>query len=234
MTMHVQTFYSIRRISKWLVNWSIATIIITMILLISNFYGFFQDLSSNDESYFEHNRGLIFAILSIFSVISLVTSILGFYWFYRANKNIHAFGAKQISSPIMAVIWWFVPIFQFWKPFSVVKQIWKASNPQVVISNGTEWKNTNSDISIVKIWWILAIISVSLLLVNVILSTGLIFDNSYPEPNETDIAAINEMITYKNIVVILSDILTIVSTIFFMRIIKHISTWQEIKAGLSV
>jgi hypothetical protein len=36
-------------------------------------------------------------------------------WYYQATKNIQSFGTKKITSPGMAVIWWFVPVYFFLK-----------------------------------------------------------------------------------------------------------------------
>lgn len=59
----------------------------------------------------------------------------------------------------MAVIWWFIPIAVLWKPYQVTQQIWKASNPEIKLVNGTEWKNTPNS-KLVKIWWFLTLASI--------------------------------------------------------------------------
>jgi len=121
MTMHIQSFHPIRRISKWLVHWSIAIIAITSILLIETSYQNLQYLSTNDENFFLEYTGPILILASTYLVIEIIAFIIMLYWFYRANKNTHIFGATGISSPTMAVIWWFIPILNLWKPYKVAK-----------------------------------------------------------------------------------------------------------------
>ena len=92
-------------------------------------------------------------------IAAAVTPIIGFYWYYRTTKNIHSFGAKKVSSPRMAVIWWFVPFFQLWKPYNVTQQIWRASDARVNLIEGTEWKTYYGSRSI-KIGWILFLVAI--------------------------------------------------------------------------
>src|SRR6266540_5226992 len=160
MTMHIRPFHSISRVSKWLVNWSIASIVTTFIFLLLVSYQNVQFFSSTGDKLLE--SGSDFILSGIDSVIGFVVFILTLYWYYRASKNVRAFGATGITSPVMAVVWWFVPILNLWKPYSVARDIWKASNPQldVSISNSinTGLKDSPSSNNI-KLWWILGLLA---------------------------------------------------------------------------
>ncbi|MFI5407510.1 MAG: DUF4328 domain-containing protein, partial [Nitrososphaerales archaeon] len=57
-------------------------------------------------------------------------------------------------SPIMAVIWWFIPILNLWKPYTIARDIWKASASYARIHNCIEWKELPSS-NTIKLWWIL-------------------------------------------------------------------------------
>jgi hypothetical protein len=142
--MSGQQFRSINKISNWTIGWSSASIIGTIIFISS--------------------YGPRFAIL--YYAIEIIAAIISLCWFYRANKNIHAFGAKEVISPRMAVIWFFVPILQLWKPYKVAEQIWKVSNPEITISEGTEWKNSPTSY-IIKLWWVLGILSYFVVFIDV-------------------------------------------------------------------
>ena len=136
MAMHIPSFHFISRISEWLVTLSVGIIITSIITLIlasyENLQYFF--VGSTDDALYEIDS----VVGSISSIIGFIVMIIALYWFYRASKNIHSFGAKEISSPIMTVIWWFVPILQLWKPYKIAQQIWKGSNPETGLSTGTE------------------------------------------------------------------------------------------------
>jgi hypothetical protein len=160
-------------------------------------------------------------------------TIITLIWFYKANRNIHAFGAKEISSSTMAVVWWFVPILQLWKPYSIAQQIWKASNPQLNISNGTEWKQSESS-RIIKFWWILGLSYIFVAIIGVVFKMMVVGLNTYLYIEEATQGVIELDIFYSAFIGVALNVLAILSTLFFIRIIKHISAWQEIKAGRSI
>jgi hypothetical protein len=225
MTTNGVSFHSISKISKWLVNWTIANIIITVINSIV-FYAFAYTSSGMQSS---SNIGLIISLVaSINLVIVIVISIITLSWYSRATKNIHSFGAKEVTSPKMAVIWWFVPIVHLWMPYDIAQQIWKASNPLLVLSNGTEWKKYSSS-NTIKIWWIIGILSIiiaifgEIFLVNA--SAQLLFEPSY---------SVEPVSAYGSFEAMLTTISGIISAIFFIRMIKQVATWQEIKGGKSI
>jgi hypothetical protein len=139
------------------------------------------------------------------------------YWFYRASKNIHTHGAKEIFSPKMAVIWWLVPILNLWKPYQLVQQIWKASSPQITLSNGTELKNSAGS-NVVKLWWILWISFGFTRIIDALIpeSARLGLDSSY-------------------LPILISIIIScVVSTYFFIHLLRRISVWEEIKSGTRI
>jgi len=207
-------------------------IITSIITLILASYENLQYLfvGSTDDVLYEIDS----VVGSISSIIGFIVMIIALYWFHRANKNIHSFGAKEIFSPIMTVIWWFVPILQLWKPYKIAQQIWKGSNPETGLSTGTEWKNLPSS-NVIKLWWILGILP--LLIVSIfefyaILYLGMNYSDL--EQSGQKLAESKEMLFYTNFGSILSSGLVIASTIFFIRMVKQISLWQEIKSGTSI
>ena len=232
MAMRIPSFHSISRISEWLVTLSVGIIITSIITLILTSYENLQFLfvGGTDDALYEMDA----VVGSISSTIEFIVIIIALYWFYRANQNIHSFGAKEISSPIMTIIWWFVPILQLWKPYKIAQQIWKASNPETGLSTGIEWKNLPSS-NIIKLWWILGILP--LLIVSIFVFYSILYlgmNYSDLEQAGQKLTESKEMLFYTNFGSILSSGLVIASTIFFIRLVKQISLWQEIKSGRSI
>jgi heme/copper-type cytochrome/quinol oxidase subunit 2 len=224
MTVHSESFRSISKITKWLVILSIATIVIGLV----NIGAFFALDYQTRGTEFQSTDLVFLVIATLILVIEIVALIITLYWFYRANKNIHAFGAKEVSSPAMAVIWWFIPILDLWKPHSVAQQIWKASNPQIMLSNGIEWKNSHRS-NLILLWWVLFLLSIFIGLPGQFLNTP-----------ESEQLSLNDTYTgqsipnYEGLLDLLSIIPAIISTLLFIRIIRQISAWQEIKSGKSI
>ena len=153
MTIDLTSFRSIGNLTDWLVRFSIVMIIMSAIEIVLNSY---QSLFVDFNPQFDN----VFSVLGMFVlIVSILLNITLLFWYYRATKNIHAFGAKEVTSPRMSVIWWLIPIAFLWKPYHVTQQIWRASNPETKLLNGTEWKNTSSS-KIIKLWWFLTLASI--------------------------------------------------------------------------
>lgn len=91
-----------------------------------------------------------------FTVLSyLACAILSLLWLYKAHKNIEKKGIKDLNfSNKACVYWWFVPIWGFWKPYFVVKEIYLASKYD------NNWKDKSA--LFIIIWWSLFLISILL------------------------------------------------------------------------
>lgn len=93
------------------------------------------------------------AIVGMFqALLGLPCSILLLIWIYRASHNTRALGADDMSfTPGWSVGWYFIPVFNFWKPYQAMKEIWKAS------SAPDSWKSIKTS-TLLYWWWTLWII----------------------------------------------------------------------------
>ena len=85
--------------------------------------------------------------------ISLITVALFCIWIHRAHRNLKPLNAKNLKfSSGWAVGWFFVPIMNLFRPYQVMKEIWKASDPGVDAADDTAWQNTPGS-SLLGWWW---------------------------------------------------------------------------------
>lgn len=83
----------------------------------------------------------------------IVTGVLFLMWIHRAHSNLPALGAQNLRfSPGWAVGYWFIPIVNLFRPYQVVQEIWKASDPDVNIADPLSWKSASAS-SLVDRWW---------------------------------------------------------------------------------
>lgn len=88
----------------------------------------------------------------LFWIGYVATAIVFLFWIYRASKNLHFLNAEnQQYSPRWSVIWWFVPLACFYKPYQVMNEIWKGSDPNVDINDSISWEGCPR--SPLLIWW---------------------------------------------------------------------------------
>ena len=83
--------------------------------------------------------------------IATITPFL--IWIYRASRNLHSLGAlNQTVSPTAAVLWWFVPIACFYKPYQAMNEIWKGSTPRSKYDWPLPWRETATP-PLLRFWW---------------------------------------------------------------------------------
>lgn len=222
MPIYPTSYRSISNLTDWLVRFSIIMIVLSVTDVAATSYLAFLGTSNKTNS-----NNIYSAIGSFTTIISILVLIIVLLWYYRATKNIHSFGAMEVTSPIMAVVWWFIPIANLWKPYYIAQQIWKASRPEVKLPEGVEWKKMPSS-NIIKKWWILSLVSIFGSLV-----AGIVGGVGISQTYDVDPEQIEESPSgtlFINMVTIPFLIISIISIIFFIRLIKQISNWQYLKS----
>ena len=89
------------------------------------------------------------AIVTVELLVYLCASILFLVWVYRVNVNVRVMGAVGLRiSPGWSVGFFFIPIFNLWKPYQAMNEVWWASK------NPNDWEQKkNQESSVVGRWW---------------------------------------------------------------------------------
>lgn len=147
-------------------------------------------------------------------VVHLTTVVLFLMWIHRAHRNLSALGARNLRfSSGWAVGYWFIPIMNFFRPYQVVKEIWKASDPNTDPADASSWQNATTS-SVIGWWWAFWLIY------NFV---GPSFRFSAQAKTLTDLSAMSW-------VSILSDGTIIVATVFAILVVRGIDARQEEKS----
>lgn len=158
MSSRAEGFKSLITLTKWIRYVLYAQILIAILSIIFSFLeyrlladyqaGFYASL----QAAFDDGDITIQLLQStgIASLIAFIASaILILQWIYRANYNVHQFGAQNLSyTPAWSIAYYFIPVFNLWKPYQAMKQIWLASqNPQ-------QWSAGKTS-AVLPVWWAL-------------------------------------------------------------------------------
>jgi hypothetical protein len=99
---------------------------------------------------YETQEQLISLVKILLFCVTVISSLV---WIYRTSKNLISLGITNLKhSPGWAVGGFFVPFVNIVHPYSVVTEIFKASNP--TIPANADWRRGKASIT-VRIWWIL-------------------------------------------------------------------------------
>lgn len=72
-------------------------------------------------------------------------------WIHTMSANAHALSAAGMRfGPGASVAWLFVPVFQFWKPLHVLRELFRASHPDHI----EDWQAASVP-HLLSLWWTL-------------------------------------------------------------------------------
>jgi tetratricopeptide (TPR) repeat protein len=149
--------------------------------------------------------------------LAIASTVVFFMWIYRANKNLRSLRAAGLRfTPGWAVGWFFIPFMNFFRPYQVVSEIWRASNPEVDMADGTSWKAVGTS-PFVGFWWALWL--TSNFIANIALRLGFSGTTLYDLLNATYASMVSDGISVASLLV----------TIFMVR---GIGQFQEAKNKL--
>jgi len=163
-TTDIGQYKTITRRNQW-VFW------IFSILLVLTVIAFFSDLLEarllqraiagetimEAEAVSNDTRQVIIGFLYL--ALALASAVVFLMWINRAYKNLSPLGASNLRfTPGWAVGWFFVPIMSLFRPYQVVSEIWKASNPNANMADSSSWRNLPTP-PIVGVWWALFLIA---------------------------------------------------------------------------
>ncbi len=102
------------------------------------------------------DAGLVISALAVIGQVLTVTiPLIGFFciWTHRVAANVRALGASGLRhSPGWAVGWFFIPVANLFMPFSVFREIDRASQPTGYVDTEA-WKR-NAPGVVITFWWL--------------------------------------------------------------------------------
>jgi len=104
------------------------------------------------ESDFEDSYVTVQLIQGVQSVIGIAAGVVTIVWMYRIASNLRAHSRNTTFAPILSVFSWILPPFLHVLPFLILRELWKASDPDT--AHGTdEWKRSGVN-PLLSIWFV--------------------------------------------------------------------------------
>jgi heme/copper-type cytochrome/quinol oxidase subunit 2 len=158
------------------------------------------------------------AALLYLSVL-IATAVAFSMWIHRAYRNLEALGAPRHQleySPGWAVGYYFIPILSLFKPFSVMKEIWRKSDPEVDVREGVITYEASVS-PLLGVWWGVWILS---------LIIGRIADAL------SDIGKTPESLRFATWALIVALFVEIVAAVLAIMVVRGVNERQEQRSRL--
>ena len=85
------------------------------------------------------------------TTLFVVTALAFVLWTYAARSNLRALGARRIDyTTAWSVVGWWVPGLNLVRPYQVLREIWKASDPTT--TDRFAWKQSRTP-ALLVLWW---------------------------------------------------------------------------------
>lgn len=86
--------------------------------------------------------------------VYLATIVVFILWLHRSYKNLPAFGLQTEHTPGWAAGSWFIPFLNLVRPYQIVRETWKKSDPGVDHSGGfADDGPAARPATLVGVWW---------------------------------------------------------------------------------
>jgi len=83
----------------------------------------------------------------------LITPIFFLVWLYNAHANLRLLQARNLEySPGWAVTYFFIPILNWFRPYQVAQEIYRASNPHLPSDRANAWRAAGGS-TVIGWWW---------------------------------------------------------------------------------
>jgi hypothetical protein len=165
MASHSAPFASTHELARAII---ILTIIGAALSIASMVYEATGDLSS-DVVFF--SDPWLASLLAISILVGILEFILFLLWYYRNHRNLGALGASELRfTPGWAVVWWFIPILNLWKPYQVTVEVMKASDPAIGRTD-SETRKTMRRPPYVLAWWLFNFMAVGVIILAYIIAS---------------------------------------------------------------
>lgn len=82
----------------------------------------------------------------------LAAGVFGVIWMYRIATNARAMGRTTTFAPVFAILGWFLPPFLFVLPLLVLRELWKASDPNT--PPGSDGWRASGENPLLYVWFV--------------------------------------------------------------------------------
>ena len=147
----------------------------------------------------------------------IAAGVFGVIWMYRIATNARAMGRTTTFAPVFAILGWFLPPFLFILPLLILRELWKASDPNT--PPGAEGWRASGENPLLYVWFVVYGLIPAILTA---ISLGSVFDAALNLDSDTDsIAEVTASTGGPEL--ILGGALSVISAVIWILIVRQLT-----------
>ncbi|MEP4651847.1 MAG: DUF4328 domain-containing protein, partial [Ilumatobacter sp.] len=147
----------IRGLGKWAMiataGSAIVDVVAAVVLVpvLDKASGFLDGTVSADEFDDAYLSSQLLSTLS--AVVGLAAGVFTILWMFRVASNLRVYSRRTTFSPVFSIFGWVLPPFLFVLPLLVLRELWKASDPETPVGD-EGWRARPVD-PLLYVWFLL-------------------------------------------------------------------------------
>ena len=147
----------------------------------------------------------------------IAAGVFGVIWMYRIATNSRAMGRTTTFAPVFAILGWFLPPFLFILPLLILRELWKASDPNT--PPGSEGWRASGENPLLYVWFVVYGLIPAILTA---VSLGSVFDSALNLDTDTDsIAEVTASTSGTQLLV--GGAFSVISAVVWILIVKQLT-----------
>lgn len=154
------------------------------------------------------------------TAVGLAAGVLTILWLYRIAANVRVYSRRTTFSPVFAIVGWFLPPFLYVLPLLVIREVWKASDPDVPVGD-EGWRGAQVN-PLLYVWFALYGVIPAILTGLVFFRTlESVFDGGITNSGNAELTA--ETLRSAGQFTVASGIITIVAALVWVILVKQLT-----------
>ncbi len=159
-------------------------------------------------------------ITTLGTVVALAAGVLTILWMYRLANNLRVYSRKTTFSPVFTIFGWILPPFLYVLPLLILRELWKASDPEVPL--GDEGWRARPVPALLYVWFVVYGLIPSVLQALIAVSTvSSLLDGGFSASDSAQVTA--EALDASGQYTVIAGVITAVGAVIWIMFVKQLT-----------
>ncbi|MFK7919597.1 MAG: DUF4328 domain-containing protein [Ilumatobacter sp.] len=154
------------------------------------------------------------------TVVGLAAGVVTIIWLYRIAANVRVYSRRTTFNPVFAILGWILPPFLYVLPLLVIRELWKASDPDIAVGD-EGWRSSKVN-PLLYVWFVIYGVIPAILTAFVTVATfESVFDGGLTDGGSARLTA--EALESSGQFTVASGLVTLVAAVVWVILVKQLT-----------